>query len=181
MSVKKGPAAPGTFGHCAAIMRVRSERACRAHQSLLFMKPVIVRMNAASVTRLAVGIGCRRGTSADAIEHAVRQALGSHSFADIAIVATIDAKRDEAGLLAFCERHRLTLRFFSADEIARAPGIAVSHHAAKHMNVDGVCEPCALLAGNARTLIMPKTIDCGVTVAVAMAREGDASEASIAV
>ncbi|MDR5818617.1 cobalamin biosynthesis protein, partial [Caballeronia sp. LZ033] len=27
--------------------------------------------------RLAVGIGCRRGTSVDAIEHAVRVALGT--------------------------------------------------------------------------------------------------------
>ena len=121
--------------------------------------------------RLAVGIGCRRGTSADAIEHAVRAALASLAFDDIAIVATIDAKREEAGLLAFCERHRLPLRFFSADEIAQAPGVATSLHARKHLHVDGVCEPCALLAGNAQTLIVRKTIDCGVTVAIAVARD----------
>ncbi|SAK58821.1 cobalamin biosynthesis protein CbiG [Caballeronia pedi] len=120
--------------------------------------------------RLAVGIGCRRGASADAIEHAVRLALGPHSLGDIAIVASIDAKRDEAGLLAFCERHRLPLCFYRADEIARAPRTTTSQHAAKHLNVDGVCEPCALLAGNAQTLIVPKTIGCGVTVAIAVAR-----------
>ncbi|WP_321794006.1 cobalamin biosynthesis protein [Caballeronia sp. J97] len=133
------------------------------------MESVIARMNSPAVARLAVGIGCRRGTSADAIEHAVRGALGTHGIGDIAIVASIDAKRDEAGLSAFCERHHLTLRFFSADEIARAPRTAISHHAMKHMNVDGVCEPCALLAGNAHTLIVPRTVDCGVTVAIAMA------------
>ncbi|BCQ25605.1 cobalamin biosynthesis protein [Caballeronia sp. NK8] len=124
-----------------------------------------------AIARLAVGIGCRRGVSADAIEHAVRMALGTHAFGDIAIVASIDAKREEAGLLAFCERHRLPLCFYRADEIARAPRTVISQHAAKHLNVDGVCEPCALLAGNARTLIVPKTIGCGVTVAIALARE----------
>ena len=127
----------------------------------------VARMNA----KLAVGIGCKRGSSADSIEHAVRIALGKYALGDIAVVASIDAKREEAGLLAFCERHRLPVRFFSADEIARAPRTAISHHAQKHLHVDGVCEPCALLAGHARTLIVPKTIGCGVTVAIAMARD----------
>ena len=127
-------------------------------------------MNAPAGTRLAVGIGCRRGTSADAIEHAVRAALGARAFGDIAIVASIDVKRHEAGLLAFCERHRLPLRFFSADQIERAPRTATSHHAAKHVQVSGVCEPCALLAGSAEALIAPKTIDGDVTVAIAAAR-----------
>ena len=129
-------------------------------------------MNAPGLTRLAVGIGCRRGVSADNIERAVRIALGEYAFGDIDIVASIDAKKQEPGLLAFCARHRLRLRFFSADEIARAPQTAISLHARKHMNIDGVCEPCALLAGNAQTLIVSKTIDSGVTVAIAKARPG---------
>jgi cobalt-precorrin 5A hydrolase len=127
-------------------------------------------MNAPQIARLAVGIGCRRGTGADAFEHAVRAALGTRRFGDIAIVATIDAKRDEAGLLAFCERHHLPLRFFSGADIALAPRTARSQHALKQFNVDGVCEPCALLAGNSATLIVPKTIGHGVTVAIAAAR-----------
>jgi cobalamin biosynthesis protein CbiG len=134
----------------------------------LAMETVIAHMNPPAVMRLAIGIGCKRGTSADAIERAVRSALGTRGFGDIAIVASIDAKRHEAGLLAFCERHRLTLRFYSAEEIAHAPRTAVSHHAMKHLNVHGVCEPCALLAGNAQTLIVPKTTGCGVSVAIAM-------------
>ncbi|SAK65120.1 cobalamin biosynthesis protein CbiG [Caballeronia hypogeia] len=132
-------------------------------------------MNAPAALRLAVGIGCRRGVSADAIERAVRAALGAHGFGDIAIVASIDTKRNEAGLLGFCERHRLPLHFFSADEIAHAPRTTLSRHARKHLQVDGVCEPCALLAGNAHPLIVPKTIDCDVTVAIAPARRTFAS------
>ncbi|MCE4544232.1 MULTISPECIES: cobalamin biosynthesis protein [unclassified Caballeronia] len=128
-----------------------------------------------SIMRLAIGIGCRRGASADSIERAVRIALGAHDFGAIAIVASIDAKREEAGLLAFCERHRVPLAFFTADEIAQAPRTAISYHAQQAMNVDGVCEPCALLAGNADTLIAPKTIYCGVTVAIARARDFSAA------
>ncbi|SAK49613.1 cobalamin biosynthesis protein CbiG [Caballeronia catudaia] len=131
----------------------------------------VTRMNAPAVTKLAVGVGCRRGSSAESIEHAVRIALGHYALGDIAVVASIEAKREEAGLIAFCERHRLPVRFFSADEIARAPRTAMSHHTQKHLHVDGVCEPCALLAGNAQTLIVPKTIGCGVTVAIALARD----------
>ncbi|SAK62304.1 cobalamin biosynthesis protein CbiG [Caballeronia temeraria] len=132
------------------------------------MESVIDHMNQPAVMRLAVGIGCRRGTRAEAIEQAVRGALGALEWRDIAVIASIDVKRAEAGLLAFCECHGLPLRFYSADEIAQAPRTAISQHAVKHVNVDSACEPCALLAGNAQTLIVPKTIDCGVTVAIAM-------------
>ncbi|MDR5739366.1 MULTISPECIES: cobalamin biosynthesis protein [unclassified Caballeronia] len=124
-----------------------------------------------SATRrhLAVGIGCRRGASADAIEHAVRTALdeAALSFDEIALAASIDAKECEAGLLAFCERHRLALHFFNAEEIAIAP-VNYSRQAARHMNVDGVCEPCAILASGGGRLALGKTIVGGVTVAIAM-------------
>ncbi|KMZ12514.1 Cobalamin biosynthesis protein CbiG [Candidatus Burkholderia humilis] len=115
---------------------------------------------------LAIGIGCRRGTSADAIENAVRAALGPLSFSDIALIASVEAKKNEAGLLAFCVRHRLTLQFFSAEEIAQTSS-SFSPYAREHMNVDGVCEPCALLTSRGGPLIVSKTIVGGVTVAIA--------------
>jgi cobalt-precorrin 5A hydrolase len=116
---------------------------------------------------LVAGIGCRRGVSADEIENAVRQALGALDFDALSAVASIDAKRNEAGLREFSERHRLALHFFSAEDIASVPG-AISTNARKHMQVDGVCEPCALLlSGAGGTLVIPKTITGGVTVAIA--------------
>jgi cobalt-precorrin 5A hydrolase len=117
---------------------------------------------------LFVGVGCRRGSSADDIENAVRHALGTFAFEDIGAIASIDSKRSESGLREFCERHRFPLRFFSASEIALKPG-AYSEHARKHMNVDGVCEPCALLAsGTKGHLAVFKTIVGGVTIAIAI-------------
>jgi cobalt-precorrin 5A hydrolase len=123
---------------------------------------------------LAVGIGCRRGASADEIEHAVRAALDAlacasdlaGTFAQIGRVASIDAKRDEAGLREFCARHAFDLRFFAADDIAKAAS-SLSPHARRHLGVDGVCEPCARLAGDGGALLVGKTIVGGVTVAIA--------------
>ncbi len=105
---------------------------------------------------LAVGIGCKRGVSADAIEAAVLRALQAAelTFAQIAVVASIDIKHDEAGLRVFCERHALPLRLYRADELA-------------HMPAEGVCEPSALLASEGGELVVPKMIDGHVTVAIA--------------
>lgn len=134
---------------------------------------------------LSVGIGCRANSSADEIEAAVRAALGSHAFDAIGVVASIDTKSHEAGLLAFCERHGLPLRFFSRGQIAAVPVDNPSAATNQHLGVDGVCEPCALLAAaemgaaNATptastaqqasgvSLLVPKTIHAGVTVAIA--------------
>ncbi|KMY85898.1 Cobalamin biosynthesis protein CbiG [Candidatus Paraburkholderia calva] len=117
---------------------------------------------------LVIGVGCKRGTSVDAIERAIRLALDDAlAFADIARVASIEAKRDEAGLIAFGERHRLPLHFFGTNEIS---GVTCepSLQARRAMNVNGVCEPCALLTGGAgAALVVPKTIKDGVTVAIA--------------
>ncbi|KNH10299.1 Cobalamin biosynthesis protein CbiG [Candidatus Burkholderia brachyanthoides] len=117
---------------------------------------------------LVIGVGCKRGASVDAIERAIRLSLGdSLAFADIACVASIEAKRDEAGLIAFGERHRLPLHFFGANEISSVT-CEPSAQACQAMNVDGVCEPCALIAGGASaTLLVHKTVKDGVTVAIA--------------
>nr|WP_313955564.1 cobalamin biosynthesis protein [Paraburkholderia sp. BCC1886] len=133
---------------------------------------------------LSVGIGCRSHTSAAQIEAAVRVALGTHGFDDIATIASIDHKADEAGLLEFCSRHALRLRLFSRAEIdtvtaqvATEPAPGATSAVRAHLGVDGVCEPCALLGaapeyeagdrtGTAR-LIVRKTVHGGVTVAIA--------------
>ena len=59
------------------------------------------------VPRIAyLGIGCRKGTSADAIEQTVQAALASAKLPWQAIcgAASIDIKQNEPGLLLFCEK-----------------------------------------------------------------------------
>ncbi|BEV70981.1 MULTISPECIES: cobalamin biosynthesis protein [unclassified Paludibacterium] len=116
---------------------------------------------------LTLGIGCRRGKRQDEIEAAVRHALGPRSLTEVREVATIDLKADEPGLLAFCAQHQLPLRVIArADVAARGwTGIA-SDWVRQNVGVDGVCEPCALIACPRGQLIVPKTACDGVTVAV---------------
>ncbi|MFM0672870.1 cobalamin biosynthesis protein [Paraburkholderia sediminicola] len=128
---------------------------------------------------LSVGVGCRLHSPAEQIEAAVRAALGAHSFDEIRTVASIDAKTREAGLLEFCARHALPLTFFSLEQIASIRVAEPSATVREHLGVDGVCEPCALLAATAgfdestaanapqARLLVRKTIHAGITVAIA--------------
>jgi uroporphyrin-III C-methyltransferase len=128
----------------------------------------IVECNNAATKRLSVGIGCKLQTSAEQIEAAVRIALSTHAFDEIRCVATIEAKAHEPGLLEFCARHALPLRAFSRAEVAAMQGVTTPSDAARaHLGVDGVCEPCALLAASSEHLLVPKTVHDGVTVAIA--------------
>lgn len=116
---------------------------------------------------LTLGIGCRRGKSADDIERAVMAVLGTRTLGEVREVATIDLKADEIGLLAFCERHGLPLRVIAQPDVtARGWTGQPSDWVRQNVGVAGVCEPCALIASPRGRLIVPKTACDGVTVAV---------------
>ncbi len=119
---------------------------------------------------LIVGIGCNRGTGADEIESAVRQALQRAflAFSSIGQLASIDAKADEAGLLEFAGRHGLPLQFHPAaalnEIVVPSPSSA---HALAAVGASGVCEPAALLSARGGSLLLRKQKLGNVTVAVA--------------
>lgn len=119
---------------------------------------------------LVVGIGCNRGTSCEEIETAVRNKLKQAflAFASIASIASIDAKRDESGLLEFAEKHRLPLEFHSADELNRVDVPSpVSPHAQQAVGAKGVCEPAARLSSGMGELLVRKQKIGNLTLAVA--------------
>jgi cobalt-precorrin 5A hydrolase len=117
---------------------------------------------------LILGIGCKRGTTQDRLEEQIRQVLESQnlSLQRVWAVATIDLKKDEAGLQSLCESHRWPLLTFSADELKEAKGdFTPSAFVASVTGVDNVCERASVCAGG--TLRIPKQAAQGVTVAVA--------------
>ena len=71
---------------------------------------------------LILGIGCRRGTPEAAIAAAADAALAGLAPEAVAGVATIDLKKDEPGLLAFCARRGLPLTTYSAEALAAVEG-----------------------------------------------------------
>jgi len=121
--------------------------------------------------KLHIGIGCRRGTSMEKIHAAYMQVMKENGiyFKAIAGAASIDVKRDEAGLLEFCRKWKLPVQFFSADELSGVQGeFSTSEFVRNTVGVDNVCERAAMrAAGENAKLIVKKTCMDGVTVAVA--------------
>ncbi len=117
-----------------------------------------------------VGVGCRRGAAAADIAAAVRQALRRARVnpARVRWVASADLKRNEAGLIAAAGELGFGLRFISSEEI-RGTARRFKHSAfvQRKVRLPAVAEPAALLAGRRTTLLLPKTVIRGVTVAVA--------------
>ncbi len=126
-----------------------------------------------TMKRLIVGVGCRKGTSQEEILEAIDQALQQceGSREDIRCVATIDLKGDEPGLKGACVRLGLPLKIVPMDLIKSFDGpYQRSPFVKEKIGVEGVSEPCALLAGRRTRLIVPKLTQGRVCVAIA--REG---------
>ena len=122
---------------------------------------------------LRVGIGCRRGTPAEAIEATIMSVLEKHQLRIEAVrdAATIDVKRDEAGLIACCERHGWPLTFYTAEQLRAVPGsFQPSRFVENAVGVDNVCERAAAADGS--VLLVSKSALDGVTVAVAAMKWG---------
>lgn len=112
-----------------------------------------------------LGVGCKRGTPQAVLETAFA-ALPIHP-ASFCKVCSIDLKREEPGLLAFCRAHGLELETFSAAELQEAPGeFSPSEFVERVTGVDNVCERAAVL-GSGGTLLLKKRAGNGVTMAVA--------------
>ncbi|MET0267538.1 MAG: cobalamin biosynthesis protein [Duganella sp.] len=119
---------------------------------------------------LTIGIGCRKGVAAERIEAAVQQALlaaGEYGMKDVRQMATVDLKAEEPGLLAFCLQHDLPLRVLARATLAARPWVSQpSAWVKQNVGLDGVCEPCALVASPRGALLVPKMALDGVAVAV---------------
>ncbi|MFA5659660.1 MAG: cobalamin biosynthesis protein, partial [Oscillospiraceae bacterium] len=72
----------------------------------------------------------------------------------ISAVATIDIKRNEAGLLAFCRKHRLPLFFYSSEELMSLDGeFSASEFVRKTTGADNVCERSAALHSGGKIIV----------------------------
>jgi cobalt-precorrin 5A hydrolase len=88
-------------------------------------------------------------------------------FAGIREIVTVDIKAKEPGLVAFCERHGIPLRVISKRQIEARPWVSKpSEWVRQSVGLDGVCEPCALIASMRGRLVVPKTTLDGVAVAI---------------
>ena len=140
--------------------------------NILGAEPVITTTTEA-LKSVIVGIGCRRGTKADRIVAAVRSALAESGIAldEVRLLASVDIKADETGLLEAAEALDLPIRFIPSDEI-RASSRDFSHSpfVEEKVKLPAVAEPAALLAGRRTRFVTRKKTYGGITIAIA--REG---------
>ena len=96
---------------------------------------------------IVAGVGCKKGTSVDKIEHAVQDAFAKAGLRMEALcaVASIDLKRTEVGLLEFCETRKVPFKTYAAEELRAVPGIySASEFVSGVTGVDNVCERSAV-------------------------------------
>ncbi len=117
-----------------------------------------------------LGVGCRKGTPAGAIEERFAELLetaGIHPAA-VCAAASIDLKKDEEGLTRFCREHGWPLLTYSSGQLQQAEGsFTPSDFVASVTGVDNVCERSAVLASGG-TLLHGKIAGGGVTMALAV-------------
>ena len=120
---------------------------------------------------LVVGVGCNRNTPVDEFEKALDELFAGLSLSPLSIrnLASIEAKKDEEGLLLFGEKNGWPIEFFDSDTINTVTGIDESAAALKAVGAKGVAEPTALLSANTSTLLCRKHKWQNITMAVARA------------
>lgn len=133
---------------------------CPAHSKVLQLLPRLI----------AVGIGCRRGTPEKKIAAAIEQCLRDEKirFEAVFAIASIDLKQDEEGILSYCRDKGLPFLTFSSDTLRQLSGeFTDSPFVERTTGVSNVCERSAVAASSG-SLICPKRVYDGVTVALAV-------------
>ena len=124
---------------------------------------------------IVAGVGCKKGIPVDKIEHAVQDAFAKAGLRMEALcaVASIDLKKEEAGLLEFCETRNVPFETYTAEELQAVSGtFSASEFVTGVTGVDNVCERSAVKyasehGANDGELLLRKQAQDGVTVALA--------------
>ena len=125
---------------------------------------------------LVIGLGCRLGCSVDELLALIEQSLGQAGIAlqSIHALASIDLKRDEAGLIQLAAQLKLQLEVFSSRQLAPFAS-QLSQQSARAFEATGcfgIAESAALalaeqLGGAAARLLITRKNSSGATFALA--------------
>lgn len=121
---------------------------------------------------VVLGIGCRKGTSHQAISEAVNCFLVQNEIRREALtaIASIDLKKEESGLIEYAKAQNLTFYTYSKDELEQMQGdFTESNFVREVTGISNVCERAALCGCEGEgCLIAGKTVFTGITVAAAV-------------
>lgn len=120
---------------------------------------------------VVLGIGCKKDTKKETIEHAVKETLTLMKIEkeSLLCVCSIELKKEEQGLIQFCREWNLPFLVFSKEELEKAEGdFTDSAFVKQTVGVSNVCERSAVWGSENGKLIQKKRAGNGVTVAVAI-------------
>ncbi|HTU19887.1 MAG TPA: precorrin-4 C(11)-methyltransferase [Gemmataceae bacterium] len=110
---------------------------------------------------LALGVGCERGISTEALADGLDRFLQKYRLArgSIRTLASVDLKDDETALIELAKQHGWQTHFYLPEELARTSGIRnPSPMVTKCVGTPGVAEPAALLAAGTERLLVEKQV-----------------------
>ena len=115
---------------------------------------------------LVIGVGCNRGTSADAVAEHIERTLAETGWAraSVAALTSVDAKADEPGLLELAERWKVPLVTYPAQRLAEVPVPNPSAAPAAAVGTPSVAE--ASVVAHGATLVVEKRKTPDATCAV---------------
>ncbi len=119
---------------------------------------------------LVAGMGCNRNTPMEEMKALLDDVFEAHNLApaSLKLLASIDVKSDEDGLLILAQNLNRPLVFRTRQDLNQVKDIKnPSTLVEKHVGVKSVCEASAILSAGGGTLIVPKKSTKNVTVAIA--------------
>ncbi|MGG4458499.1 cobalamin biosynthesis protein [Brevibacillus porteri] len=119
---------------------------------------------------IVLGMGCNRGTSAEEIEAVIKETLDELQFSikSVKALATIELKKDEAGLIAVCEKYGWPFVWYSPEELNQVEISDPSDTVFKFTGAYGVSEPAVKLYTGADELVLTKKKSGNTTISVGL-------------
>lgn len=92
---------------------------------------------------IVLGLGCRRDKTLEEIENEIIGYMKNqgYDFRSLNTIVSIDLKKDEKGLLEFCNKWGIKTKFYSSDELLPYEGMFnISEFVKKTVGVGNVCD-----------------------------------------
>ena len=115
---------------------------------------------------LVAGVGCSRGAGAEEILTILRRSLAEAGLAEksVAALASIDVKRDEAGLLEAAQRLKVQIYFHPSEALSTVETPNPSEQVREAVGTPSVAEAAVVSSG--AELVLHKRKSANVTVAI---------------
>lgn len=141
-----------------------TDRLMEPHEEVLLENGVLYRPKS-----FVLGIGCNRGTSMAEIEQVIDETLAEMKLSkkSVKAVASINLKKNEAGLLELTSKYNWPFVTYTPEELNETPMQNPSDTVFKYTGAYGVSEPASMRYANAKELLLEKKKSGNVTISIA--------------